>query len=735
MSARWERIREIVGAAIELPPEERHAFARAECGDDAALWVAVESLLRQAEDISEDFLEPPPPPPLAPRPAPPPVDDGMRLGDFVLLRELGRGGMGVVYLARQESLGREVAVKLLANGPGTSATDIARFHRESRAAAQLGHEGIAQVYMDGRHGDIHWFAMEYVRGHDLATELERQRRAPGTGDETILPRHDDPGYVLRVAGIVAAVADALAYAHRRGLVHRDVKPQNLLLDAASGRVKIADFGLVHDSAQEQLTRRSEVLGTWHYMSPEQARVRSETIDHRTDIYSLGVVLYELLTLQRPFEGSTGFEVVAKIRDQEPPSPRVRNRSVPPDLAVLCAKAMAKEPERRFDDAAVLAEELRRVIEGRPIETRRPTAGERAARWARRHRRAIGVAAALLAALWLGATLAPRHVPQATMTFREPHLAGARVSYRILDSVTWTFGERQDIGVAPCDVTLPLGDYRFVLQTDEGFAELTRHLMSEGRVYDIGDHVRIRSDNEVRDGMVAISSGEFWFGSRSASNPDHQLRRQRVDAFWVGEAEVTNGQYRAFLRDTGYQPWPAMWPEEWDPTWDNLPVADVGQADARAYAEWAGKRLVSDREWAKAGRGEAGWLTPWQQDVDLDGTRERLGLGRVPHVDTDDPAAKWATYLAGVEPVRSRPEGRSAAGLFYMLGNVCEWTETLYSRPEAEDGPITTDRGLARLKGAAFSDDEGYWRLDKMFMAPIDVREYRFGIRCAKSARP
>ncbi len=317
----WTRARKVLGGALELQGEARRAFLDEACAGDADLRAEVERILAHEAAGDPDFLEPP-------SRAQHPQSSRHVLGEFELVRELGRGGMGVVYLARQPRLGREVAVKVLVATPATQARDVERFHREARAIASLRHPGIVQVFADGQVEGTHWFAMEHVEGHDLHRELQLQKAAGVLeGDRPFLPRPGEEGHAATIARLCRDAADALHHAHRHGLVHRDVKPQNLLLQP-DGRVQIGDFGLVRDESQGSITRTGEVAGTPHYMSPEQARVRQGAVDHRTDIYSLGVVLYELATLHRPFEGNTSADVITKIRDAVPRNPRAWNHRIP-----------------------------------------------------------------------------------------------------------------------------------------------------------------------------------------------------------------------------------------------------------------------------------------------------------------------------------------------------------------------------------------------------------------------
>ena len=318
-------------------------------------------------------------------------------GDYELLREVGRGGMGVVFDAMEVALQRRVALKLLANQPGTTTSRLERFRREAAAAGRLQHPGIATVHRVGQHGDTHFIAMELVDGPNLATVLAELRRQAGDGPYQVRNASLEPleqvhgrakGYYANITELVARVAEALAYAHDHGVVHRDVKPHNILLGGPSG-VKLVDFGLAKDFDRESVTRTGDTAGTPEYMSPEQ--VRGEPVDPRTDVYSLGVVLYELLTWERPFSSDSIHATLSAILHKEPSPIRRLQPQTPRDLATICNKAMEKDPARRYPSAATLAEDLLRFCRHEPILATPPSAASRAVKLVRRNR-AISVAA-------------------------------------------------------------------------------------------------------------------------------------------------------------------------------------------------------------------------------------------------------------------------------------------------------------------------------------------------------
>jgi tRNA A-37 threonylcarbamoyl transferase component Bud32 len=260
---------------------------------------------------------------------------------------LGGGGMAQVYLARDEVLGRDVALKILRERYAHDEGFVERFRREAKNAAALNHPSIVQVYDQGSTEDgDHYIAMECVPGGTLAERIKRE----GPLD----PRE--------AAGVASRVAEALSVAHGRGIIHRDIKPQNVLL-TASGEAKVADFGIARAASSKTMTETSLILGTASYMSPEQ--VRGERAGPESDLYSLGVVLYEMLTGEQPYTADNPIATAMKHLDEPPRHPREANPAVPEDLDDLTAKLLAKQPEDRYASAAELAEDLRRVREGLP----------------------------------------------------------------------------------------------------------------------------------------------------------------------------------------------------------------------------------------------------------------------------------------------------------------------------------------------------------------------------------
>lgn len=365
-----------------------------------------------------------------------------RLGDFRIIREIGRGGMGIVFEAEQESLGRRVALKVLPRQALLERRHLARFKREARLASRLHHTNIVQVYGVGDEDGFHYYVMQYVRGVGLDKVVGRLGR-PGDesqghprrdtqelGSASIESEHGqdahgqdahathgqdarataelldlvweslagsgpsplaDAGYYRRVAGIGVQAAEALSYANEQGTLHRDVKPANVLMDD-HGVVWVTDFGLARAVHSPEVTQPGDLTGTLRYLAPERLRGQA---DARGDVYGLGLTLYELLTGRCAYDESDRASLIREISETSPPAPRRINPSIPRDLETVVLKAIAREPDRRYASAGDLAADLRRFIEDRPILARRVGPGERLWRWCRRNRAVAGLSAATL----------------------------------------------------------------------------------------------------------------------------------------------------------------------------------------------------------------------------------------------------------------------------------------------------------------------------------------------------
>jgi eukaryotic-like serine/threonine-protein kinase len=381
-----------------------------------------------------------------------------RLGDFQLIRELGRGGMGVVYEAEQLSMGRRVALKVLPFAAMVQAQALQRFRNEVRAAAALTHDHIVSVYSIGEERGVHYYAMQLIRGQSLAeviaqlvkidkgdapagsssisrlllaspakaedmesgsaptepvaavspaagvasppNETEREVQARRS---TAHKSHRGSEYYQSAVRLGIEAAEALQHAHDQGVIHRDIKPGNLLLDA-DARLYITDFGLARIESDVGLTMSGDLIGTLRYMAPEQALAKRVVVDHRADIYSLGATLYELLTLEPPFGESDRKELLKQIAFQDPRPLRKLDRHIPADLETIILKSMEKDPGERYQTAEALAADLRAFLEHRPIRARPPMLLERGLKWCRRQPGIVATAAAILILATIGLTI-------------------------------------------------------------------------------------------------------------------------------------------------------------------------------------------------------------------------------------------------------------------------------------------------------------------------------------------
>ncbi|MCA8959163.1 MAG: protein kinase [Planctomycetes bacterium] len=721
----WERIKAIVYAALDLPTDEREPFVERECGEDADLR---ERCLRLLRDFGrdDDFLR------LDPEGDPPEPD---RVAEFRIERKIGEGALSRVYEAYDLRLERRVALKLLPGSAHAPSEEVRRFQREAKLSARLDHPAIAKIYHEGELEGHHFIAMELVDGPSLAQEIQARRE--GRPEEA----SKRETFVRDVARWMLEVARGLEHAHHAGVVHRDIKPSNLMI-GRDGHAKIVDFGIAKGHHLPTLTDAVELMGTLPYMSPEQAKTLEIDVDHRTDIYSLGVTLYETLTQKRPFGGRTTKEIISRITHYYPPPPRSVQEGIPRDLDAICTMAMAKRPEYRYAAAADMAEDLERFLDHRPLRFAGPSVRRSVREFFDRHgrRAALGAALVLLAIV---AWQAPKYltsrrwVPVRIAAFDTDgrELEGS-VSYHRIDARSGIPGEeRVPLGQLPVSESLEPGLYRFVVQVEgKPFLEFTRYRTDRDDPIEI--EARFLAGDPFAD-MIEIEGSSLRIPAQEIdANCANRGAVVEVAGFWIDKYEVSIGEYRAFLAATG-RPEPREWeglPN--DAETNRLPAIYVTWENARRYAEWANKRLVTHPEWELAGRGPNADRYP-NPETNESNYEDRARMNRDGFGDDEFTEA----FRRNARAVDSDAPGadlglRTPSGIHFLLGNVAEWTESIMwmTQDSGEDRLADQDRwvmGPAWLHSGCNSND---LRMHHKIGVGDNGQKW-VGFRCARSVEP
>lgn len=686
---------ELFRAALGRPAEERAAFIR-EAASSAD--VAAEAAQLLSEITEDDFLEQP----ASERYRDLIDEQPKQVDEFEIVRKLGRGGMGAVYEAEDRNLGRRVALKLVVPELSIVPTARARFEQEARVVASLDHPDIVKVYRVGQYEQSPYLAMEYVEGKTLIDALAD------------LP---DEGRTRRAVENLAQIAEALNHAHSRGIVHRDVKPSNILVSADTGRARLTDFGIAKPISSDD-TRTGLPIGTVHYMSPEQADATLAAVDQRSDVFSLGVVMFEALARQRPFQGDSIPQVLHAIRSHIPDL-RAADRKLDPRLALICSKALKKRPDDRYQTAAHFAGDLRCWLTGRPLLVRPPTLIERSWGWAKRHRTA---SVAMLLAIALVALAVVSWQLRRAWNARQAWVrfdGAARGALRVArpDPVTLLLGSPQYIGETGGGV-LPVepGMGRFEIASSGKAREFDLYLLVGEQAVEIWPPPA----EGPGDDMVYLPAGTYRVGNPRLNDSGAE-RDIELTAFYLDRREVSNSEYRAFLDATGH-PKPWIWTQYgYDETLDPLPVVGVTWHDAAAYARWRGKRLPTAVEWEAAARSEAGGLFPWGDDPNA-GSLE-VPCEAYKQTSTNNATTHWAAYRRFCKPVGTSVADEDCGELKHMFGNVREFTSS--------PGPGTTPAVI--MMGRCWRDEPGGFDLTTVWTRPYDKSSFLVGFRCARSA--
>ena len=598
------------------------------------------------------------------------VEVGQRIQQFVLLERLGQGGFGTVWKAHDASLRRIVAVKMPLAGELTD-DELRRFIREGQAAAQLNHPNILPVYEVGRLEDSAFIVSEFIDGETLQTWAAAGR--------------DLRDIVL----ICAKIADAVDHAHQRGIVHRDIKPSNILVDGA-GEPHVADFGLAKWADEASgLTLEGMMLGTPAYMAPEQARGDSPLVDCRADVYALGVVMYELMTGQRPFSGDYA-EILRAIVDDEPTPPRRLVPKISRDAETICLKAMDKDPRRRYATAQALAADLRRASRNEPIVARPTGVFERGWRWMRRRPwTAAAILAIVIAVGALGAAEwwrqrydAARGLQTVSITSDPP---GAKMAFVPLHPQS---GEPQlelvhfASNAAPVRERLEPGEYLVVAVFEDGrFHEVFRRVPeqfdepgSHNHEYFTRDAagavslagVTILSDRQIADISMALIEGSDAFEAGVPKSHDLSQHTRRVASFYVTTTEFTLEDYRRHFKAEPSFLAAAELPAETDALRVSFDVAT-------SVAEDAGLRLPTEFEYEYMSTNRGATRFPWG-DASPPNSPTEFGPVATPAFDR----------LATIPSV------------FGLASNVAEWTcSRLVPYPPAKPRVLIDDHRVVR----------------------------------------
>lgn len=607
--------------------------------------------------------------------------------NFELIEQLGRGGFGTVFRVWDRELQRQVALKI-PHDTGSS-RENAQFLKEAQASAALDHPNIIPVFEIGRFDDRLYIVSQLVTGVSLSEYLSGKEMAPG-----------------EAATVCEKIARALQHAHDRDVVHRDIKPSNILL-AAGNEPKIADFGLAKRTSNDiTATADGQIFGTFAYMSPEQARGENSTVDGRADVYSLGVVLYQLLAGKRPFEGSPRL-LLKQVLEDSPEAPRNRKPSVPPDLQTVCLKAMEKVPSRRYQTALEFADDLRRFLEGRPIEARPVSLWERGYRWGLRNKVATAsiCAALVFVAVTIGIVRSGDPQPPAAASspvVTSDHMtcsidtspSGAAMTFvRLKPEWRQPYPDEEPIrATSPAEVDLLPGEYEVIVTHKSGlahhvlrsvpdkeqtepysvFPHLTFHeISSQDRRVVLPDIQLFNTQDVVAElGMALIAAGEFRMGVGT------EAHAHSVPAFYLQRDLVRVGQFRRVLRRH-----PAIWqsiafamPDLANRKEDEA-VTNVSYDLATVFAELTGTLLPTDAqyEFAATNRGETTF----------------------PQGDAADLTNAWATP-------EGDPKDVSQAGVRRLFSGPGEWlrsSQISYSSQfwrETGEKPVTLKQDVRSL---------------------------------------
>jgi formylglycine-generating enzyme required for sulfatase activity len=592
------------------------------------------------------------------------------IAGFQLLKRVGSGGMGTVYRAKQLSVDRIVAVKILKPSLARDRKFLERFKEEAKAAAKLNHPNIVQAIDAGEAEGYFYFAMEFVDGETMHRLMLRE----GLIDEK------------KAVKIALDTAHALSHAHTHGIVHRDVKPGNIML-SNEGLTKLCDLGLARLREEEEAAgARGPAIGTPYYISPEQAQGYMD-VDCRSDIYSLGATLYRALAGRPAFDAPTRAEILEKHVRAPLPWPKDHNPELSDTICYIIAKMMMKKAEERYQTPDELAEDLERLMRGEAPKTATMDLGISPSKLTDEERAAVAMTAARM-----------RRKREAIEQLKEvramiDHVAAGQAipAHAVVRLLRGNLDETKPETFMKYGVIL-LAERRFYQARRE-----FRHAAKLGG--DVSAYLDKLDALGTPPGMVYVPGGQFIFG------PPDAPQNSELPAFYMDVNLVTNRKYLDFMRATGAAA-PSYWIGRDIPEGAaDLPVVDISWDDARTYAQWAGKRLPTSAEWQKAARGADGRRYPWGNDFDpLRCNTSESGIGEL---------TAAGRYPRGVSPY----------GCCDMIGDVMQWCQD--SSPTAGEDP--DNRAVCGVSYGEPGATSGCWRVE---FRKRNRRNRTTGFRCA-----
>jgi formylglycine-generating enzyme required for sulfatase activity/serine/threonine protein kinase len=715
---------------------------------------------------------------------------GKSLGDFRILRLIRVGGMGAVFLAHQASLDRDVALKVVSDVVKTRSRIIARFKREATALAKLSHPNIVPIYEVGQEGPYFYFAMEYVSGFSLDQLLDSIRMAtPEDKASDVLRRflkgQSDPStatgdsdahygatldtdYIMSVSKMMVSVASALEYAHQKGVLHRDVKPSNILIDG-TGTPKLVDFGLARLEAQEKLTVTGEFFGTPSYTSPEQIR-HPDKMDNRSDVYSLAATYYECLTLQPPFKADTVNETLTKTVFTEPVPPKKHCPRLSNDFNTVLLHALQKQPEDRYQTAAQFASDIENILSFKPILARRPNLAQRCYRMISRNPVKVLISVFSILTIVSGYSFLSTRLHEDRRIAAGKLITAAEHQGKIGNYAQAVAYYEEALKVDPTSARtyrrvalcyLALDQQRKEVEANHNAIEIDpAYTPTYSPLSHHENELTLDLGNTATMKLVQIPAGKFLMGSpvTEEDRDEDEIQHEVIlsEPFYMGVTPVTVGQFAAFIEDSEY-----ITDAEKDSSsagieigngkldgkvngcwWRNPgfdqkrdhPVVLVSWNDARAFCVWLSSRsgkmvlLPTEAQWEYACRAGATTAYPWGESPDSGKGWANVGdqslKKKLPNARAQWSFFSWDDRFVFTSPV-SNVKG-NAFGLCDMIGNVWQWCQDYYGDYDKgvatnPTGPETGD--LRVLRGGSWGNDPG---LCRSAYRDGDYPDYRFG---------